>query len=127
MFNFNYLCNLPHDITAKLKFYKEDGRWYADVPNHTQEENEMICGSDILLDRIANGRTELEIRFVNDPRIARAVLVKSNHTDEGATYIVFSHDWELSRAKCWICDVTHDVLGEHPKLIMIDYDFENYN
>lgn len=110
-----------------LRFYKKDNCWYADVAGHTEEENQMVSGSDILLERIANGRTELEIRFVNDPRIARAVLVQCNHTEDGATYIVFSHDWELSRAKCWICNVTHDVLGEHPELIMIDYDFENYS
>lgn len=105
-----------------LDFYKKGFNWYADVPNHTEAENIMVDGSDILLDRIANGRSRITIEFVTDPRLARTVLIQSNHTSEGATYEVFSHDRDLSRMKCWICNVTHDVLGEHPALIMINYD-----
>ena len=26
--------------------------WYADVPNHTLEENEMVSGSDIFLEEV---------------------------------------------------------------------------
>lgn len=105
-----------------LDFYKKDSNWYADVPGHTEEENIMINGSDTLLERIANGRSRITIRFVTDPRFARTVLIQSNHTCDGATYEVFSHDFALSKMKCWICNVTHDVFGEHPKIIMINYD-----
>ena len=105
-----------------LDFYKKDFNWYADVPNHTEAENLMVDGSDTLLEQIADGRSRITIEFVTDPRIARAVLIRSNHTSDGATYEVFSHDWKISKMKCWICNVTHDVLGEHPELIMIKYE-----
>ena len=32
-----------------LRFFKENDKWYADVPDHTLEDNEMVFGSDILL------------------------------------------------------------------------------
>ncbi len=54
-----------------IRFFRLDNDykagWYADVPNHTLAENEMVAGS-----------------------------------------------YEL-----WICNVTHDVLGEHPRSIYI--------
>ena len=25
-----------------IRFFKQDSRWYADIPNHTLEENEMV-------------------------------------------------------------------------------------
>ena len=36
-------------MTTTLRFFKLDNRWYADVPNHTLAENEMVAGSDDFL------------------------------------------------------------------------------
>ena len=33
-------------MTDIVRFYKKDGKWYADVPNHTIEECEMVYGTD---------------------------------------------------------------------------------
>ena len=32
-----------------LRFYKENDKWYADVPGVSKEDNEMVFGSDIFL------------------------------------------------------------------------------
>lgn len=37
-------------MKTEVRFYKENGKWYADIPNHTKEENEMVMGSDDALD-----------------------------------------------------------------------------
>ena len=35
-----------------LKFFKHNNRWYADVPNPTLDENEMVAGADELLSEL---------------------------------------------------------------------------
>ena len=35
-------------MEAKLRFFKQDKKWYADVPNHTLDENEMVMGKNLL-------------------------------------------------------------------------------
>ena len=104
----------------KQRFFKLNSRWYADVPEHTLEENEMVCGADSLLEEIS--------RFLNSPEVTLdldieaedfpfATLIQIEHDDSGATYMVES---SLSTSIVWICNVTHDVLGEHPKRIYIN-------
>ena len=72
-----------------IRFFKiaegPQSGWYADVPNHTLEENQMVSGSDLFLeavDKLHGGRNEVNIT-VSD------------------------------------CNVTHNVLGEHPRSIYI--------
>lgn len=107
----------------KLRFFKLNGHWYADVPNHTLEENEMVCGADNMLDKILdmtnNNKPEVFINFTNDPRDAKVVLFLEEHDEHGGYYYTFSPKPELHGLKLWICNVTHDVLGEHPEMIMI--------
>jgi hypothetical protein len=45
----------------KQRFFKLNSRWYADVPGHTLEDNEMVCGADALLEEIS--------RFQNSPEV----------------------------------------------------------
>jgi hypothetical protein len=52
----------------KLKFYKKDDRWYADVPGHTEEENEMVAGSDEFLDYISKGKSEITLEISDIPK-----------------------------------------------------------
>ena len=112
-------------MTAKLKFYKEAGRWYADVPGHTEEENEMVAGADELLNTILtitnSPLPEVNIRFTQDPREAKVILFLEDHDECGGYYFTFSPEWSLHGLKLWICNVTHDVLGEHPDMIMFTY------
>lgn len=79
-------------MTTTLRFFKLDDRWYADVPNHTLHENEMVAGSDDFL----------------------------NACDRGTGNVVIEmSDCQIGVPKLWICNVTHDVMGEHPRDIFI--------
>ena len=90
-----------------IRFFKiaegPQSGWYADVPNHTLEENQMVSGSDLFLEAVDK-------------------LIMKAHNQHGATYILAG---PLAERYCavgfelWICNVTHDVLGEHPKSIYI--------
>ena len=104
----------------KQRFFKLNSRWYGDVPGHTLEENEMVCGADSLLDEmsIIVNSTEVTLDLDVIPSESPfAVLHQIEHDCYGATYRVES---QLGTSLAWICNVTHDVLGEHPKTIYIN-------
>ena len=115
-------------MKQSIRFFKltnpADYGWYADVPGHTLEENQMVSGSDDFLEEVAQGGDEVTITvsdsFDGEPFMAK--LVMKAHNQAGATYILTG---PLARAKgvegfeIWICNVTHDVLGEHPRSIYI--------
>ena len=110
----------------QLKFYKDNGRWYADVPGHTQEENEMVSGADKFLDYVAKGKSEVKIGISTLPSAhsihAYATLYMLKHDSYGATYQIVSKDANINVRTLWICNVTHDVLGEHPAYIFIYHE-----
>ena len=107
-----------------LKFFKQNNRWYADVPGHTLEENEMVAGADQLLNELCtkcgfNDSISLDIDIA--PKQPLITLKMIEHDSCGATYSVKSHmKFELDTKIVWICNVTHDVLGEHPEIIYIN-------
>lgn len=105
-------------MTTTLRFFKLDNRWYADVPNHTLAENEMVAGSDDFLNACDSGTGNVVIEMSDCPSgrdICRLKML--NHNQWGATYSVNGVD--LGVLTLWICNVTHDVLGEHPRDIYI--------
>ena len=121
-----------------VRFFKQDGKWYADVPNHTLEENEMVMGADIALEYLAEERTELFITLTDEYPgwNVPLELKRKDHDDEGAYYtvsgllfmdfmITYSEKsgnmplWGGFKPEVWICNVTHDVFGEHPERIYI--------
>lgn len=105
--------------------------WYADVPGHTLEDNQMVSGSDTFLeevDAVLGHRGEVEITVSETcdtsavPFIAK--LSMKSHNQWGATYTLggpLARQYGAEGFELWICNVTHDVLGEHPKCIYI-YD-----
>ena len=117
-----------------VKFFKQDDKWYADIPNHTLEENEMVMGADIALEYLAEGRTELFITLADEYPGWNIPfeLKRKDHDNEGAYYIVSGllfmdfieklQNMSLREGlepEVWICNVTHDVFGEHPEHIYI--------
>lgn len=121
-----------------VKFFKQDDKWYADIPNHTLEENEMVMGADIALEYLAEGRTELFITLTDEYPgwNVPLELKRKNHDDDGAYYTVSGllfmdfmitcseklgnmPLWGGFKPEVWICNVTHDVFGEHPEHIYI--------
>lgn len=121
-----------------VKFFKQDDKWYADIPNHTLEENEMVMGADIALEYLAEGRTELFITLTDEYPgwNVPLELKRKDHDDDGAYYTVSGllfmdfmitcseklgnmPLWGGFKPEVWICNVTHDVFGEHPEHIYI--------
>lgn len=109
----------------QLKFYKKNDRWYADVPGHTEEENEMVSGSDKFLEYISKGKSKITIYVDTVPALgsinAKAIFFMLKHNDCGATYQIASRDLNINGQIAWICNVTHDVLGEHPAYFFINW------
>lgn len=121
------------DMETRLKFFKQDGKWYADVPNRTLEENEMVLGSDFALDIIAEsfGKDEIWLTMTDsEPRNYLLGMGMKEHDDDGAWYSLygqlfnqimlnFDDDPANIIQEVWVCNVTHDVFGEHPNNIYI--------
>lgn len=109
----------------QLKFYKENGRWYADVPGHTQEDNEMVSGSDEFLNYISKGKSTITVYISLTPTLhsycAKATMFVLKHDKYGATYQIVSPDMNINGKTAWICNVTHDVLGEHPAYFFLNW------
>ena len=97
--------------------YKEGGRWFADVPQHSQAENEMVAGADALLDAFAQGGRRVAVTLSADvasPGAWRLHLHLVEHDRFGATYRVAVAGQEETRL-VWLCNVMHTVFGgEHP-------------
>lgn len=110
-----------------VKFFKFGGHWYADIPNHTLEENEMVMGADDVIELISNGENEVRIKVSDECPLydtAQLVLLMAEHDDEGAWYELqgsFLPNILSCRLeqKIWMCNVVHDVFGEHPEKIYL--------
>lgn len=97
-----------------ISFYKESDRWYADIPSVSKEDCEMVQGADLLLDRLSLGYDKVDVDFSdvdNGKSIYRYHLME--HDENGGTYTNGNETF-------WICNVTHDVFGEHPKMLYIN-------
>ena len=122
-------------METKLRFFKRDKKWYADVPNHTLEENEMIMGSDTALDLMSDNKDEIVLTLSDeDDEHSILTMTMKEHDSEGAYYTLsgflynkfldlFALDSSPLRSditnEIWICNVTHDVFGCHPKNIYL--------
>ena len=82
-----------------IRFFKIDegikAGWYADVPGHTLEENQMVSGSDTFLeevDSILGRRREVTVTVSDSldeystPYMAK--LNMRSHNQWGATYVL---------------------------------------
>ena len=122
-------------METKLRFFKRDKKWYADVPNHTLEENEMIMGSDTALDLMADNKDEIVLTLSDeDDEHSILTMTMKEHDSEGAYYTLsgflynkfldlFALDSSTLLSditnEIWICNVTHDIFGCHPKNIYL--------
>lgn len=111
-----------------IEFYREGNQWYADVPEHTKEDNQMVLGADKFLDAVSlaacynMNRILIAVSTDNASQEFMAKLVRKKHDEEGATYVVtgkLAKDMGFEGAELWLCNVAHTVLGEHPESIYI--------
>jgi hypothetical protein len=98
-----------------VKFYKEDNKWYANIPNHTKEENEMVCGADTMLDLLSEGNSEVALIITEFafPETNPIFCSLKEHDKDGAWYNVYEGEKEYG--EIWLCNVMHDVTNEHPE------------
>lgn len=115
-----------------IRFFRLDNAWYADVAGHTLEDNEMVAGADTFLEEVDNrlgGRGEVFIRVADRISISGSVkgqflakFIMKRHDEWGAEYLLagpLARQYDAEGFQIWICNVTHDVLGEHPQSIYI--------
>lgn len=115
-------------MEEKVRFFKQDNKWYADIPNHTLEENEMVLGADTFLDIVSKGDDVHMTLTDTEPEKPLLTLHMIRHDNEGAWYDIYGFLYNSIVAKVypeypvqqiWICNVTHDVFGEHPEYLYI--------
>ena len=106
--------------------------WYADVPGHSLEDNQMVAGADDFLEQAdgflgCKGEVTIVVSESFDsasdtPFMAKLLMI--DHDEDGASYSFtgpMAEKYDAVGFRMWICNVTHDVLGEHPRCIYI-YD-----
>ena len=114
-------------MKTTVNFFKQDGCWYADVAGHTLADNQMVAGSDEFLEAVdsftnADGKVDITLSDNNVDGAFLAKLVMRSHNQWGATYVLagpMAEQYNAAGFELWICNVTHDVLGEHPRSIYI--------
>ena len=129
----------------RLRFYKDcDGKWYSDIPGVPKEANEMVLGTEFVLDDMADGRKELILTLTTEePKQYQLKMSIKEHDDEGAWYNIMGpffnqmmgkmysqvdetklsegdkDMWREAFNEVWICNMTHIVFGEHPEYIYV--------
>ena len=120
-------------METKLRFFKQDNKWYVDVPNHTLEENEMVA--DTVLDLIADNKDEVILTLSDeDDKHSMLTMTIKEHDSEGAYYTIsgflynkFLDLFDLDSSsvsfditnEVWVCNVTHDIFGTHTNNIYV--------
>lgn len=117
------------NYTISLVFHKDARGWYAEVPTHTRGENAMVMGADVVIERMAHGDNTVEIKFrTQESKTLGSPFIwmsRMGHiTGWGAMYNV--HGLTRIPFPAYLCDVTHDVMGEHSDMIYV-YEINHYN
>ena len=115
-------------MKRKVSFYKDGNNWYADVPFIPKANNLMVAGADTFLETISDGSDRLTLTIETNSKKVNShsfLLTRISHDFWGAEYDVFAlgkGEWAEQYPNLphlWLCNVTHFVLGRHPKYISI--------
>lgn len=116
------------DYCIGIVFRKDAAGWYAEVPTHTRSENAMVAGADIAINRMAQGDNTVEVKFrTMESSTKTEPIFRMNrilHDRFGGTYLV--HGLTAIPFPAWLCCVTHDLTGEHPRQIFV-HEIKHYN
>lgn len=105
-------------MITQFKFYKEESnRWFINLPDWKGEKDdlEMVLGADTLLDILANGNTEVEVIFGDEPFEECHTL-----THDPDVYLqdgFYTNDAWHGPSIIWLCYVTEFVFGSYPEKI----------
>ena len=115
-------------LTGKsLSFYKKRTCWYAEVPQHTEDQNLMVSGADVMCELMADGHKRVTIKFMygntHSLEIGKKSIIhlsKIQQSNYGATYTLESQSVEKLPETAWLCNVTRTVCGgSHPDHIYV--------
>lgn len=112
-------------MKRKIEFYKDEGSWYANVPFVPKKNNLMVAGADKFLEHIQKRDGRVLLNVIVNPKKdklkeCKYILHLDKHDFWGGSYIVSNrNDASPFDEMLWICNVTHLVLGKHPKTIGI--------
>ena len=119
-----------------MKFYKENNKWYIELPEWTGEkwELEMVCGADTMLDIAAQGEDVVYLNIsIENPRynpnepdslpillhVDQLIKIKDTPDIGGALYMLKSFRGFEYNLEVWLCHVLSFVFGELPETIYI--------
>lgn len=109
-------------MIKKLDFKKEEGRWYAVVPEWEgpKDDLEMVSGADWLLEQLSHSKDNVTLVVGDEPIPGGMATYKVRDTpgpDGGADYFMpeFKHEF-------WLCKVLDFVMGYLPETIYFKVD-----
>lgn len=98
-----------------------DNKWYVVLPEWegAREELEMVCGADIMLDIVAQGRDLVSLSVSLEPiEDWKFQLFHVEDNSGGADYMLF--DPEGNSFPVWLCQVVVYVYGRIPRTLYIN-------
>jgi hypothetical protein len=104
----------------KIRFYNEDGNWYADLPKYieeggTKEDLQMVLGADTWLDILSEYKNEITLEIsteIIEGFESKLLYVGDVNSFNTGTYLVFPDNHFM-----WLCDVTKWLFLEYPQVI----------
>jgi hypothetical protein len=104
----------------KIRFYKEEEKWYADIPDYinqggSKDELEMVSGADIWLSFLSERGEEITLEISLNPFEgfeAKLLYVGDSNQKIEGEYLVYPDIHYL-----WLCSVTVWLFGEYPQSI----------
>jgi hypothetical protein len=135
---YNILRPTASATKQTLSFVKEDGIWYADLPEFlelglgTKGNLMMVDGADTFLDLLSNDGDQITLKLSREPfkgysgrikKIRRGLnkelLEEIGHApvDYGAYYEAVEYNNKPFEHQLWLCPVTEYVFGEYPNEI----------
>jgi len=132
--------NTNNTIMRTLGFVKENGLWYADLPEFlerglgTKNNLLMVDGSDTFLDFLSNNGTSVTLQIATEPFVGfeghlekitigmnKGLLDEIGHApvDYGAYYHVITWKGQAFKHRLWLCPVAEWVFGCYPNTIYI--------
>lgn len=117
----------PQSKQLILKFYREEGGWFVDLPEWQGDKSElaMVCGADLMLDIISQGEEDVYLTLSTSPFDKADCLTRTSICKDispvttGAWYIMHSYKGIVYDLPIWLCDVTLFVFGDFPESIYI--------
>jgi hypothetical protein len=99
-----------------FKFYKEDNKWYVDLPEWRGDKSdlEMVLGADLLLEIISGDYDDCSVTFGDEPFDGCHTLTHDLTQDIPGYY---NNDAWHGPSTIWLCPVTIFVFGEYPDKI----------